>query len=393
MKYKFTDQIHQNERFVEKILIGRKYWEVPTIISRICGTDSTVHSITSVKALEIASSIEPTRETILLRKLLLAGYIIQNHADQLFNEILPNFLGNNDILELKNSDLSIFNNYLVLKKYSDSILQIIGARSSFPIANTVGGFASYPKQENLKCLLNDYKKVKKAAEQTLELFSSFKYPSLKDEVSYLSMHTNTEYTLYDGEVWTSNDQIFEAKNYQQYLFEEKKPHTKIKFATLQGYKMQVGPIARLNLNSHKLDAKLKKLIQELNIGFPISNPFSNIMAVCIEMNLIIEQSNLLIERLSAKPLKKEHLIPPKNFSQGTASCEGTAGTFFHHYKLDSFGNIINCNILTPSIENLEAIESNTQAIMSQSKTSQEEKQELINLLVNAYNFCPNCALL
>ena len=61
----------ENDRFVEKILLGRKYFEAPIITSRICGICPTIHSTTSIKAIEDACKISPSKQTENLRKLML----------------------------------------------------------------------------------------------------------------------------------------------------------------------------------------------------------------------------------------------------------------------------------------------------------------------------------
>ncbi|MCK4919336.1 MAG: nickel-dependent hydrogenase large subunit, partial [Candidatus Pacebacteria bacterium] len=77
-------EIHEGARLIESLLVGRSYEDVPVITSRICGLCPVIHGITSIKALEKAFDITPTKETVILRELMLAGQIIQSQVLHIF---------------------------------------------------------------------------------------------------------------------------------------------------------------------------------------------------------------------------------------------------------------------------------------------------------------------
>ena len=52
--------IWEPPRFFEGFLVGRKYDEVPDIVSRICGICPVSHMTTSINALEKAMGISPS---------------------------------------------------------------------------------------------------------------------------------------------------------------------------------------------------------------------------------------------------------------------------------------------------------------------------------------------
>lgn len=92
--------IQDGTRLLEGILRDRHLNEVSQITARICGICPVVHNLTSLKAIENALAIELPLQTILLRKLMMMGQIINSHALHLFFFSLPDFFGFDDDLTL-----------------------------------------------------------------------------------------------------------------------------------------------------------------------------------------------------------------------------------------------------------------------------------------------------
>ena len=80
-------------RFFEAMLRGRNYNDVPIIASRICGICSIAHTIASVKAVEAAFGINPTEQTLTLRKLLHNAEYLESHVLHTLFLAAPDYLG------------------------------------------------------------------------------------------------------------------------------------------------------------------------------------------------------------------------------------------------------------------------------------------------------------
>jgi sulfhydrogenase subunit alpha len=78
-------------RQIEGILVGRRYFEVPIVVSRICGICPVPHILGACTALENALNVKVSEQTVLLRKLLLAANIIYSHTLHLFFPFLALF--------------------------------------------------------------------------------------------------------------------------------------------------------------------------------------------------------------------------------------------------------------------------------------------------------------
>ena len=381
----------ENDRFVEKILVGRSYWEAPIITSRICGICPTIHNVTSTKAIEAACGITPSAQTKELRKLMLAAQMIQSHSLHLYLLILPDYVGASSSFELQKLHPELFQNAIELKKYADKIIEVVGGRAVHPISNVAGGFKSLPKKKELENLLEMSKPITEIAEKTLRLFAGLHFPEIEQNIIYSALHNDKEYAFYEGEIWTSNGHIFEPKNYTKFIYEELKPYTRAKFGTLRGREIMVGSMARLN-NNKFATKKGAELAKELEINLPLNNPFHNILAQAIENYEFVILSVELITKFLRVGLKDEHVKPPREFGIGTSACEAPRGTLFHHYELDKDGFIAKCDIITPTVQNLPALELDFKKIGPLMKDlKKDEGDKLIETLIRAYDPCITCA--
>lgn len=382
----------ENDRFVEKILFGRKFYEAPIITSRICGICPTIHNITSTRAIEDACGITPTKQTKNLRRLMLCGQIIQSHSLHLYLLVLPDFVGSSSSFELQKNHPDLFENAIILKQYADAILDVIGGRAVHPISNVPGGFKKFPEKASLKKLLELSLRAEETARKTLSLFAGFSYPKISRKILYSGL-IDTEYGFYQGKVLNSSGEKFSAKNYNDYIYEELRHYTRAKFATLKGKEMMVGAMARINLNFDQLEQTVKKVMEDLNIPASPDNPFDNIVAQAIENYHFVVLSKNIIETFIKKGLdKKEPVKPPQKHSKGTAACEAPRGTLFHHYELDKEGYIVQCDIITPTVQNLPAMEldmKNLAPVISDMEP--EERNKTIEMLIRAYDPCITCA--
>jgi len=270
------------ERFVEKILVGRKYYQAPVITSRICGICPVIHSTTSTRAMEAAVGITASKQTETLRELLLCGQMIQSHSLHLYLLVAPDYVGVSSSFELQKDHPEIFSKAVELKKYADLIVEVTGGRAVHPVSNVVGGFKKLPSVEDLKKISKQYDEIVEIAEETVRFFASLSLPEVKREIIYSALFDTKKYAYYSGDVKTTAGNLFKAENYTNYVYEELVPYNRAKFATLQGKTMMVGAIARYSINRNKLNKRVIDLLDELKIKSKFDNPFENILAQAIE---------------------------------------------------------------------------------------------------------------
>ncbi len=380
------------ERFVEKILLGRKYFEAPIITSRICGICPVIHNVTSVKAIEDACNIEVSDQIKDLRRLLLAGQMIQSHALHLYLLVLPDFVGASSSFELQNTHPELFKNAVRLKHLADEIVKTVAGRAVHPVSNVPGGFKHFPDKSTLKKVLDTAKESERIAFETLKLFLTFDYPQVNRKNTYSALSSDKEYAFYDGVITDTTGNNWQPKNYRHYIYEELVPYNRAKFGTLKGHTMMVGAMARFNLNWQHFPKSFLAQMQELNISHQFNNPFNNIIAQAIENYYFVILTINLLEKFIKENITEESLVEPKSFGHGTSACEAPRGTLFHHYELDKEGYIIKADIITPTVQNLPSMEydmKNLSPIIE--GKSREEINYLIEMLIRGYDPCITCA--
>ena len=79
-------------RGFEKICEGRPFYEMPSLMARICGICPVSHLIASSKACDALLAAKPPRTGELLRRIMNLAQIIQSHALSFFHLSAPDFL-------------------------------------------------------------------------------------------------------------------------------------------------------------------------------------------------------------------------------------------------------------------------------------------------------------
>ena len=86
-------EIVETPRFFEAMLRGRPYGEASHITSRICGICAVGHATASLRATEKALGVEPSEQTVLLRKLNFHGEMLDSHILHAYMLVAPDLLG------------------------------------------------------------------------------------------------------------------------------------------------------------------------------------------------------------------------------------------------------------------------------------------------------------
>ncbi len=179
-------KVEEGERLFEAMVVGRTAEEFHWITPRICGVCPIAHNLASIDASEKALGIAPNQTTIILRKLMMAGQIIQSHFLHLFFLALPDYIGIDAGTELNKYEPRLFKLAMELKEVSDRIVHVVAGRNIHPTTTAIGGFHKIPSKSDLKNLLEMVKKTRPAAETTMKLFSKLNYPKLKVDLELVS---------------------------------------------------------------------------------------------------------------------------------------------------------------------------------------------------------------
>lgn len=378
--------VEEGARLIEGILIGRNYHEAPIITARICGICPVVHNLTSVKALENALGVKVSASTLSLRKIMLSAQIIQSHALHLYFCSLPDFFKLSDNFKLLKKFPEEGKKSIALRNFVNKVVELIGGRAIHPINSVVGGFNVSPGRNDLNELRKEGIKMLKIGIEFANIFEKLKYPKFSRETEYISLTDNMEYGFYDGTLKiTGRETKNTAKDFLN-IVGEIESNTVEKRTVYDGKSYMIGALARVYNNHTRLYPQAKIIFDRNKKELLSCNTFYNILAQAIEavhfLELMLKELNQ--ERRETLPKCEATLRAGK----GAAMSEAPRGILYHQYELDGQGKILNCNIITPTVQFLNNMEDDLKVFLKDKKNLSTEK---IKFMVRAYDPCISCA--
>jgi len=380
-------EIFEGARFFNELLVGKKWNDIASISSRICGACSVVHTLTALKAIEKAFNIEVTEQTKQLRELLQIGGTIQSHALHVYFMCLPDYLGYTSALTMASEKSLLVQQGLKIKRLGNQILKKVAGRDVHPIAAVVGGFSRLPGQHDIKQLLPILNDTREDAVQAVKVLSELEYPEIERDTRYFGIdHMNLMYgnilELSEEHEVSLSPASFEA--HMKEYFEE---NSNAEFVLEQGKSYMVGSLARMNINNKFIPQEIKDLI---DIKLPNNNPFMNLLCQAAELVFYIDKAINIIENIH---IKQEQ---PVQFSikesKGIAASEAPRGLVFYNLSFDKNGYCKKADIVTPTSQNLRQMELDikqlVESIIDQPK---EEIKKKIEMLIRAYDPCISCS--
>lgn len=379
----------EGSRYFEGIVRGRLYNEAHQITSRICGICSSAHVIAAISAIEDAVGYTPSIQTKELRVLLTLGERIRSHATHLYFLALPDYLGYESALAMAKKYQKELKRALELVKVGNKIIKVLASRDLHPVSATVGGWLKLPEQEELTELANQLKRAKKDAIETCNLFSSLTYPEFKSDSEWFSLIDEKEYAVLDGK-FSSAKHSFDKKDYKKFLKEFKESRSTSNFVVKDDQRYMTGALARLNNNHEQLSKSAKELLKKSGLKLPSTNPYHNVIAQAIETLHCIDHAIKICTTLEIKPEPVHHIRVKAG--RGVACIEVPRGTLWHEYTLDDKGIITDCNIITPTTQNLFNIQEDIREFVP-SILDKEKKDMIMDIekLIRAYDPCFSCS--
>jgi coenzyme F420-reducing hydrogenase alpha subunit len=387
--------IDEGERLFETLVQGRNYLEAPFITARICGVCPTAHTLAAIDAIEKAFKVEVSPEIVSLRKVLLAGQIIQSHALHLFFLALPDYLKVVNAIELHQKKPEIFDLAVGIKKVGDEIVEQVGGRAVHPTTPAVGGFLSVPTREGLKKLKNHLNGWLPKAMEAAELFAGFRYPSLRRTTEYLATTKDNSLTYYQGTKIISNQKLrTDLDNYEYAFKEEVRNGSPAKYGTRERHGFMVGALARLSLFPDDLNPKAAYVYHQVwKKKLPSYNSFHNNIAQAIEIVHLIEEAILEIDKVLASKNQIFKVPYEVRAGVGVGAVEAPRGTLYHGVKIDKKGKIELYDIVTPTVQNLVNLEEDTNELMkAHQKLPHDKLYREVEMLIRAYDPCITCAV-
>jgi coenzyme F420-reducing hydrogenase alpha subunit len=381
-------------RFFESMVVGRRFDEAPLITSRICGICSPNHAVTSIKALEAAMGVEVSERTTKLRKLLLYGSFLQNHATHLYILAAPDYVGQPNVFPLAETNPDIVKRALGLKQLGNELTTAVGGRPVHPITAVIGGFTSEPSPSELEAFSARLHSAARDAAATAELFATFDIPVFATSGEMLAMSSEGDYAIYDGDVCAlDGGWCRPSAEYRDFVTETVVGYSNAKHSTVDGRTFMVGALPRVNLNWDRLLPAARIVATKAGMRPVSRNTFHNNLCQAVELVDAAERCAVLCEELLDEGGSSTPVPISIKAGGGTASTEAPRGTLYHTLAIDDDGIVTAGNVITPTAQNLANLEADMRAFAPSVVGLPEDEFVLrIEQLVRAYDPCLSCAV-
>jgi coenzyme F420-reducing hydrogenase alpha subunit len=385
-------------RQIEGILIGRRYFEVPIIVSRICGICPVPHILGACSAIENALNVKVSEQTILLRKLLLAANIIYSHTLHLFFLSLPDFFNIESDFELLKKFKKESKAALRVRDIALEMAKVVGGRAVHPITPIIGGFTKLPEKEKLKEILEKIPQAIEDADFLIKTFKKIEYPEFERETLFASIYNGKDYPFYFEKIVKIGEEKFTYSDFYSVEIEEDLKSPPVKKVKFRGKPYMLGAIARIKNNGQFLTKNSRKKFEEflkekkVNEDKYFKNIFHNLFSQAIEVLHFLEVCQSLLKEILKMPFKEEKHKIKFHPSSGLSAIEAPRGTLFHYYEIDKEGRILNCNIITPTAQFLNNIEEDLKVLLPKIlKLKKKDQIRKIRSLIRIYDPCISCA--
>jgi NAD-reducing hydrogenase large subunit len=369
-------------RGFEKFAEGRPFYEMPSLMARICGICPVSHLIASAKACEAIMAVRIPHTAAQLRRMLNLAQMVQSHALSFFHLSSPDLLLGMESDPAKRHIFGVAAAYpelgragIGLRRFGQHMIELLGNKRIHPGWVVPGGvteplspahrdeiLASLPEAfAHLKLAITAYKSIASSFKGEIEVFANFpsNYLGLINEDESIEF-TDGLLRLIDPKGNIIEDGIG-ANRFSEMIGEAVEDYTYTKFVYYKplGYpegSYRVGPLPRLNIvksmGTPLADVELAEF-KQMAAG-PIESSFHYHHARLVEALYGLEK----IEQILTDPLildKHVRATAGVNRLEGAGQIEAPRGTLFHNYKVDEDGKITWANLVVATGHNNNAM--------------------------------------
>ena len=409
-------------RGFERFIRGRLYWEVPTIVERLCGICPVSHHLCAAKAMDVIVGVDrltPTAEKV--RRLMHYGQILQSNAVHFFHLASPDLLfGFEGPIEKRNFVATI-EDYpeiakwaIFVRKYGQEVIKAVGGKKIHPNNAVPGGVnknLSTPERDVLRgdadqivvwCrdALELCKQLIHRDAQRLEGFGTF-------ESSYVSLvRDDGAMDLYDGKlraIGHDGSKIFDGvtpDRYDEHIGDAVRPWSYMKFPYIRSLGKEngwfrVGPLAQVNCCDF-IDTPLAESARlEFKAVSPGKPVHSTLYQHWARVICILHAAEKVRELLYDDDLQGNDLVVRgRRRPEGIAWLEAPRGTLVHRYQVDENDQVTSARLAVATTNNNEAINRSVKKVAIDYLTGREITEALLNnieVVIRAYDPCLSCA--
>jgi NAD-reducing hydrogenase large subunit len=414
-------QVHVTQfRGFEKFCEGRPFYEMPSLVERICGICPISHSLASAKACDAILGVRIPEAASKLRRLLHCASYIQSHALSFFHLSAPDLLlgmdsdpAKRNILGLVEANPSIAMDGIRLRQIGQQIIEWFAGKRIHPSWVVPGGVNEALSEEHRKMMISLVPEAYEIVERTLIWFKQ-SMDNFRDEIRTFANFPSMFLGLIDSagnlEHMDGTLRFIDSKGrlvadaepaqYQDYIGEAVEPWSYLKspYYKPAGYPdgiYRAGPAARLNVCSGcgtpRADQEWAEFTR-LDRG-PVLSSFYNHYARLIEILFSIE----VMEKLLNDPeILSPHVraFAQPNHYEGVGVVEAPRGTLIHHYKVDEEGLMTWANLIVATGNNNLAMNRGVLQVAKQFIRGDKISEGALNrveAVIRAFDPCLSCS--
>lgn len=407
-------QLRGFEKFVE----GRPFFEMPSIMSRICGICPVSHLVASAKACDMLLAVQIPETAANLRRIINLAQIAQSHALSFFYLSAPDLILGLDsdpvarnLVGVARSNPEFARDGIRLRKIGQTIIELLGEKRIHPgwvVPGGVNAPLTHEHREQMLTLLPDAISIaSKMFEWFWEQLSAYREEIAafsKVDTLYMSLiGKNRGLETYDGalSIVDSDGNFIEeslpANQYKTVLDEAISPRSYLKspYYKQLGYPTglyRVGPLARLhiaaNCGTPKADAALRQF-KELDRRSAFYYHLARLIEIVYAFEKI--QALLLDENILSTHIRAHAGV---NAYEGFGVSEAPRGTLMHHYKVDKDGLIVYADLMIATGHNNLAMNKEITAVAKHFVKADKLTEGSLNRVeaaIRAYDPCLSCS--
>lgn len=408
-------------RGFEKFCEGRPFYEMPSLMERICGICPISHLLASAKACDALMAVRVPATAVALRRILNLAQHLQSHALSFFHLSAPDFVLGLDadpavrnIVGLLQVNPAMARDGIRLRQFGQQIIEWLAGKRIHPAWVVPGGVNAALSAETRDRILANIPEMLEITARTLAWFKPT-FERFSAEVAVFANFPTLFMGLvtddgalehYDGKLRFMDakgglvaDRV-EPARYQDYIAEAVEPFSYLKspFYRPLGYPdgiYRVGPLARLNLadrcGTPRADQELAEF-RQLQDG-PVMSSFYYHYARLIEIMYDLER----IEQLLHEPdILDSHVRAAggPNAREGVGVSEAPRGTLIHHYRIDDNGLITWANLIIATGHNNLAMDRGVLQVARRFVHGPQLQEGMLNrveAVIRAYDPCLSCS--
>ena len=410
-------------RGFERFIQGRPYWEVPTLVQRLCGICPVSHLLAASKACDAfvigRAPIPPTAEK--LRRLLHAAQVLQSNALHFFHLASPDLLfgfedevAHRNILGVLQDQRELGLQGIRIRKFGQQVIEALTGKRIHGTGSIPGGFNAPLTEDKRAWMRGEIGPIIDWCARTLELARDLylaNQPAHGRFAAFPSMfmslvRADGSADLYDGGLRVKDadggivvDHV-DVHDYEALIGEEVKSWTYMKFPFLRALGPEagwyrVGPLARINnatfLDTPRAEAARAEFIAHGG-GKPVGASLAQHWARMIDTLHCAEVIAQLLEDdgITGTELRA-HGTPLR---EGIGVIEAPRGTLLHHYRIDDNDLITHANLIVSTTHNNTAMNEAVRQVAATHFDGRALSEGLLNhveVAIRAYDPCLSCA--